>query len=99
MHPNGTVVPHFIHSIQSIPLQSGDILEDVRRLNVAVTRAKHKLVLIGMMSVLKAYAPLHDLIEMLHPEQVPCFCIVISVASRQCDCLNSEEYRILKLNL
>jgi DNA replication ATP-dependent helicase Dna2 len=37
---------------------SSSILNDIRRLNVAITRAKHKLVLVGNKHVLKDYDPI-----------------------------------------
>ncbi|GJQ70844.1 hypothetical protein Trydic_g767 [Trypoxylus dichotomus] len=39
------------------------ILEDRRRLNVAITRAKHKLILIGDLAAVKIYTPFRELLE------------------------------------
>ena len=46
-------------------LQGGSILQDLRRLNVAITRAKHKLLLIGSMKVLNQFQPLKTLLSYL----------------------------------
>nr|XP_032806001.1 DNA replication ATP-dependent helicase/nuclease DNA2 [Petromyzon marinus] len=43
--------------------QLGELLKDRRRLNVAVTRAKHKLLLLGCLPTLKLYTPLAALID------------------------------------
>ncbi|KRT83742.1 hypothetical protein AMK59_4561, partial [Oryctes borbonicus] len=39
------------------------ILEDRRRLNVAITRAKHKLILIGDLAAVRVYTPFRQLLE------------------------------------
>ena len=39
-----------------------EILNDKRRLTVAITRAKQKLILIGCIDCLKSYKPLNELI-------------------------------------
>ncbi|XP_071792468.1 DNA replication ATP-dependent helicase/nuclease DNA2-like [Asterias amurensis] len=44
---------------------SGFLLEDLRRLNVALTRAKHKLILIGCIKALSKYGPMRQLLEYL----------------------------------
>ncbi|XP_061420867.1 DNA replication ATP-dependent helicase/nuclease DNA2 isoform X2 [Lethenteron reissneri] len=41
----------------------GELLKDRRRLNVAVTRAKHKLLLLGCLPTLRLYTPLAALID------------------------------------
>jgi hypothetical protein len=46
-----------------------DILLDERRLNVAITRAKHKLVMIGHRDALTAYKPFRDLVSILRDDQ------------------------------
>jgi len=46
-----------------LPVQVGEILNDERRLNVAVTRARHKLVFIGSASGLRCYAPVDQLLS------------------------------------
>ena len=42
-----------------------DILNDKRRLNVAITRAKCKLVLVGNVPALKSYEPFEKLLSYL----------------------------------
>ncbi|XP_013379222.1 DNA replication ATP-dependent helicase/nuclease DNA2 [Lingula anatina] len=56
-----------------------EILCDWRRLNVAVTRAKHKLLFVGSVSTLKKYQPLQKLIQILNPEEI---CQITSVPDR-----------------
>ncbi|XP_067945535.1 DNA replication ATP-dependent helicase/nuclease DNA2-like isoform X2 [Watersipora subatra] len=46
------------------------ILSDRRRLNVAITRAKHKLILVGNVDTLSSYSPVLKLISLLEPPQV-----------------------------
>jgi len=45
------------------------ILHDMRRLTVAVTRAKHKLIIIGHGSTLHQYAPFAQLMDNLESDQ------------------------------
>lgn len=40
-----------------------EILEDQRRLTVAITRAKHKLIMIGDLNTLESYRPFKKLID------------------------------------
>jgi len=49
--------------------QENEILNDHRRLTVAISRAKRKLVLIGDKSTLKNYAPFARLFSCLTPDQ------------------------------
>ncbi|XP_066098703.1 DNA replication ATP-dependent helicase/nuclease DNA2 isoform X2 [Saccopteryx bilineata] len=48
----------------------GELLKDWRRLNVAITRAKHKLILLGSVSSLNHYPPLGKLLFHLHAEKL-----------------------------
>uniref|UniRef100_V9K7U5 DNA replication ATP-dependent helicase/nuclease n=1 Tax=Callorhinchus milii TaxID=7868 RepID=V9K7U5_CALMI len=48
----------------------GELLKDWRRLNVAVTRAKHKLIMVGCVPTLRRYAPLEKLLDNLSAEQM-----------------------------
>ncbi|XP_060051356.1 DNA replication ATP-dependent helicase/nuclease DNA2 isoform X1 [Erinaceus europaeus] len=51
----------------------GELLKDWRRLNVAVTRAKHKLILLGCVPSLTRYPPLEKLLHHLNSEQLISF--------------------------
>ncbi|XP_046886141.1 DNA replication ATP-dependent helicase/nuclease DNA2 [Hypomesus transpacificus] len=48
----------------------GELLKDWRRLNVAVTRAKHKLLMLGSIPTLRRYAPLEKLLNHLQQENM-----------------------------
>lgn len=48
----------------------GELLKDWRRLNVAITRAKHKLILLGGLSSLSRYPPLEKLLRYLQLEKL-----------------------------
>ncbi|KAI8520978.1 Tripartite DNA replication factor [Branchiostoma belcheri] len=50
--------------------QLGELLQDWRRLNVAITRAKHKLLLIGSVSTLRRYEPVARLLDHLTANQM-----------------------------
>ncbi|XP_071490385.1 DNA replication ATP-dependent helicase/nuclease DNA2-like [Diadema antillarum] len=65
------IVVSFSHS--ALDSQGGSILSDIRRLNVAITRAKHKLLLIGSLRVLKQFQPLERLITFLHQNNLISF--------------------------
>uniref|UniRef100_A0A8C5Z978 DNA replication ATP-dependent helicase/nuclease n=1 Tax=Marmota marmota marmota TaxID=9994 RepID=A0A8C5Z978_MARMA len=56
----------------------GELLKDWRRLNVAITRAKHKLILLGCVSSLKRYPPLEKLFCYLNTEK-----LIIDLPSRE----------------
>ncbi|KAM5139446.1 DNA replication ATP-dependent helicase/nuclease DNA2 [Callospermophilus lateralis] len=56
----------------------GELLKDWRRLNVAITRAKHKLILLGCVSSLKRYPPLEKLFCYLNAEK-----LIIDLPSRE----------------
>ncbi|XP_071521309.1 DNA replication ATP-dependent helicase/nuclease DNA2 isoform X2 [Panulirus ornatus] len=47
-----------------------EILQDERRLNVAITRAKYKLIMIGDTATLKLYTPFRKLTTHLEPHQI-----------------------------
>uniref|UniRef100_A0A667XGJ4 DNA replication ATP-dependent helicase/nuclease n=1 Tax=Myripristis murdjan TaxID=586833 RepID=A0A667XGJ4_9TELE len=51
----------------------GELLKDWRRLNVAVTRAKHKLLMVGSAATLRRYAPLEKLLNHLQQENMISF--------------------------
>ncbi|KAK1333724.1 hypothetical protein QTO34_006111 [Cnephaeus nilssonii] len=51
----------------------GELLKDWRRLNVAITRAKHKLILLGCVSSLNRYPPLGKLLCHLNSEKLISF--------------------------
>ncbi|XP_029284528.1 LOW QUALITY PROTEIN: DNA replication ATP-dependent helicase/nuclease DNA2 [Cottoperca gobio] len=48
----------------------GELLKDWRRLNVAITRAKHKLLMLGSTTTLRRYAPVEKLLNHLQQEQM-----------------------------
>lgn len=65
--------------------QLGELLKDWRRLNVAITRAKHKLILLGSVSSLKRFPPLEKLFDHLKAEQlISLFVPVVARALRPC---------------
>uniref|UniRef100_A0A8C1UL35 DNA replication ATP-dependent helicase/nuclease n=1 Tax=Cyprinus carpio TaxID=7962 RepID=A0A8C1UL35_CYPCA len=51
----------------------GELLQDWRRLNVAITRAKHKLLMLGSAPTLRRYAPLEKLLCHLQREDMISF--------------------------
>ncbi|KAK0152964.1 DNA replication ATP-dependent helicase/nuclease DNA2 [Merluccius polli] len=51
----------------------GELLKDWRRLNVAVTRAKHKLLMVGSAATIRRYAPLEKLLNHLQQENMISF--------------------------
>ncbi|KAK4301412.1 hypothetical protein Pmani_026446 [Petrolisthes manimaculis] len=51
-------------------IDPGDILQDEHRLNVAVTRAKHKLIIIGDKNTLQSYQPFRKLTTLLQNQQI-----------------------------
>ncbi|XP_077997914.1 DNA replication ATP-dependent helicase/nuclease DNA2-like [Glandiceps talaboti] len=53
------------------------ILQDIRRLNVAITRAKCKLIMIGSVSTLSNFTPLEKLISYLKTRRIISFPIII----------------------
>ncbi|XP_044065123.1 DNA replication ATP-dependent helicase/nuclease DNA2 [Siniperca chuatsi] len=48
----------------------GELLKDWRRLNVAITRAKHKLLMVGSATTLRRYAPVEKLLNHLQQENM-----------------------------
>ncbi|XP_019751423.1 DNA replication ATP-dependent helicase/nuclease DNA2 [Hippocampus comes] len=48
----------------------GELLKDWRRLNVAITRAKHKLLMVGSASTLRRYSPVEKLLSHLEQENM-----------------------------
>ncbi|XP_030830072.1 DNA replication ATP-dependent helicase/nuclease DNA2 [Strongylocentrotus purpuratus] len=62
------IVMSFSHS--QTDSQGGSILNDLRRLNVAMTRAKHKLLLIGSLKCLSQFDPVQKLISFLQQNQL-----------------------------
>ena len=63
--------------------RKGDIMDDKRRLNVAITRAKCKLIIIGNVRALKSYNPFERLIQFLEKENN-----VFQIVNQDLDCLN-----------
>ncbi|KAK3084107.1 hypothetical protein FSP39_008260 [Pinctada imbricata] len=57
--------------------KSGQLLKDVRRLNVAITRAKKKLIMIGDICTLQQYGPLKQIIDMMGDMQAVSFYKVV----------------------
>ncbi|KAM9366704.1 DNA replication ATP-dependent helicase/nuclease DNA2 [Symphorus nematophorus] len=51
----------------------GELLKDWRRLNVAITRAKHKLLMVGSATTLRRYAPVEKLLNHLQQEDMISF--------------------------
>lgn len=57
--------------------QSGELLKDIRRLNVALTRAKKMLILVGHINSLKSYPPLQSVIEILQEKNSVSFYVIM----------------------
>ncbi|KAJ8416071.1 hypothetical protein AAFF_G00380930 [Aldrovandia affinis] len=53
----------------------GELMQDWRRLNVAITRAKHKLLMLGCAPAARRYAPLEKLLDHLEQEHMISFTI------------------------
>uniref|UniRef100_A0A3B4GFA3 DNA replication ATP-dependent helicase/nuclease DNA2 n=1 Tax=Pundamilia nyererei TaxID=303518 RepID=A0A3B4GFA3_9CICH len=51
----------------------GELLKDWRRLNVAITRAKHKLLMVGSATTLRRYTPVEKLLNHLQQENMISF--------------------------
>uniref|UniRef100_A0A8C2Y373 DNA replication ATP-dependent helicase/nuclease n=1 Tax=Capra hircus TaxID=9925 RepID=A0A8C2Y373_CAPHI len=65
------IVVSFVRSNEDGTL--GELLKDWRRLNVAITRAKHKLILLGCVPSLSRYPPLGKLLNHLNSEKLISF--------------------------
>uniref|UniRef100_A0A8D3BLX5 DNA replication ATP-dependent helicase/nuclease n=1 Tax=Scophthalmus maximus TaxID=52904 RepID=A0A8D3BLX5_SCOMX len=63
----GVIVLSFVRSTL------GELLKDWRRLNVAITRAKHKLLMVGSATTLRRYAPVEKLLNHLQQENMISF--------------------------
>lgn len=50
--------------------QLGELLKDWRRLNVAITRAKTKLLMLGSATTLRRYSPVEKLLNHLQQENM-----------------------------
>ncbi|XP_067858773.1 DNA replication ATP-dependent helicase/nuclease DNA2 [Heptranchias perlo] len=66
----------------------GELLKDWRRLNVALTRPKHKLVMMGCMSTLCQYVPLEKLLDYLKTEEM------ISFTNDDKGCINGRDQNV-----
>lgn len=53
-------------STEELRKPTGEILEDRRRLTVAITRSKHKLIMIGDVESLNKYSPFQDLFKSMN---------------------------------
>ncbi|XP_063047000.1 DNA replication ATP-dependent helicase/nuclease DNA2 [Engraulis encrasicolus] len=62
------IIVSFVRS--SLEAHMGELLKDWRRLNVAITRAKHKLIMVGSISTLRRYAPLEKLLSHLESQSM-----------------------------
>uniref|UniRef100_A0A8C5JC91 DNA replication ATP-dependent helicase/nuclease DNA2 n=1 Tax=Junco hyemalis TaxID=40217 RepID=A0A8C5JC91_JUNHY len=61
----------------SIDENLGSLLKDWRRLNVAITRAKHKLLMVGCVPSLCCYPPLEKLLCHLQSQAMISFCCML----------------------
>ncbi|CAH1801045.1 unnamed protein product, partial [Owenia fusiformis] len=64
------IIVSFVRSSNDPNTPVGELLKDSRRLNVAITRAKCKLILLGNKSTLVSYEPIKTILDALIPEQV-----------------------------
>uniref|UniRef100_A0A8C7B862 DNA replication ATP-dependent helicase/nuclease DNA2 n=1 Tax=Neovison vison TaxID=452646 RepID=A0A8C7B862_NEOVI len=76
------ILVSFVRSNKDGPL--GELLKDWRRLNVAITRAKHKLILLGCVPSLNRYPPLGKLLHHLNSEKLISF--LFCIWSYLCHC-------------
>lgn len=69
----------FIVELEALPhcvrlfSQLGELLKDWRRLNVAITRAKHKLLMVGSATTLRRYSPVEKLLHHLQQQDMISF--------------------------
>ncbi|CAI9714834.1 Hypothetical predicted protein [Octopus vulgaris] len=81
------IIVTFVRSSSKENLKSckaGGILKDIRRLNVAMTRAKCKLIFIGNVETLEIFKPLADLMTLLSQRQLISFVYFCSFFSHIC---------------
>ncbi|XP_035254823.1 DNA replication ATP-dependent helicase/nuclease DNA2 isoform X1 [Anguilla anguilla] len=64
----GVIIVSFVRS--NVEGSLGELLKDWRRLNVAITRAKYKLLMLGSTPTVQRYAPLGMLLSHLEREQM-----------------------------
>uniref|UniRef100_A0AAY4E4T9 DNA replication ATP-dependent helicase/nuclease n=1 Tax=Denticeps clupeoides TaxID=299321 RepID=A0AAY4E4T9_9TELE len=69
------IIVSFVRSNMEANL--GELLKDWRRLNVAITRAKHKLLMIGSSTALRLYSPLLKLLTHLEQENMISFLLLL----------------------
>uniref|UniRef100_A0ABM5G0X0 DNA replication ATP-dependent helicase/nuclease n=1 Tax=Pogona vitticeps TaxID=103695 RepID=A0ABM5G0X0_9SAUR len=75
----------------------GELLKDWRRLNVAITRAKHKLIMVGCVPSLCRYPPLEKLLCHLKTEaMISFFCMNLLL---MCDCLPYSTLALSKFSI
>ncbi|KAL0964691.1 hypothetical protein UPYG_G00327630 [Umbra pygmaea] len=71
----GVIIVSFVRSNSEGKL--GELLKDWRRLNVAITRAKYKLLMVGSDPALRRYAPLEKLLCHLTQERMISFTLLV----------------------
>lgn len=64
-------------------IQLGELLKDWRRLNVAITRAKTKLLMVGSAMTLRRYSPVEKLLNHLQQENMISFIEPIKVVASE----------------
>ncbi|KAL5016164.1 hypothetical protein ScPMuIL_005753 [Solemya velum] len=67
------IIISLVRSSREINNKEEELLKDIRRLNVAITRAKHKLILLGDRQTLTQYSPLKTIISTLDKKQAISF--------------------------